>query len=136
MKLRQGMRLGMGLGRTLWITLHYANNVNLSWWKIPWVIFFFKNCVWGSLSFYFVIQFHPYLRKVWTNRHGCATSIHAFNATIYHIHPIFLYVHPTDDKLQENSKSAWIKIYIVSLCKKRNEFLKKKNWFLHGPFWP
>ncbi len=75
-------------------------------------ILFFKKFVYevalvSTLSYNFI----PTLEKCeLINRHGCATSIHAFNATIYHIHPIFLYVHPTDDKLQENSKSAWIKI--------------------------
>jgi hypothetical protein len=48
----------------------------------------------------------PSIQKVWPNNHGhgCATSDHAFYATIYNLHPIFSYVYPTYDKLQQNSK--------------------------------
>jgi cytochrome c oxidase assembly factor CtaG len=49
---------------------------------------------------------HPYTKKN-KNRHECATSNHAFNATICHIvHSMALYVCPTYDKIKENSKFA------------------------------
>jgi cytochrome c oxidase assembly factor CtaG len=52
---------------------------------------------------------HPYTKKN-KNRHECATSNHAFNATICHIvHSMALYVCPTYDKIKENSKFAWMK---------------------------
>jgi hypothetical protein len=51
-----------------------------------WMDNFYKVCLMRNRW-----HIYSYIRKVWSNRHEYAASNHAFNATIYHIHPIVLW---------------------------------------------
>ncbi len=71
----------------------------------------------------------PCTRKVWIDdKHGpcniwsCIQCHH-----LSHTFKMQVYVHPTYDEFQGNSKFKWIKIKIIPLCKKKKDFLKRNK---------